>query len=91
MPHGVTGLLEVQVVLCPVDCRSGAHASFTARLVERLLSIAQAAEGQQYSWLSSREAAPSSGANAIKVAVWQTLCLLAPHIPEDSITEVIIL
>lgn len=68
-------------------CRSDSSSGFTTSLVDRLLSIAQAA-GPDYSWLAGREASQSSAANAIKVAVWQTLCLLGPHIPCEHIPKV---
>lgn len=73
---------------CPVACSSSAHATFTSLLTDSLLSIAQAAPGSPYAWLGSREASQSSGANAIRVAVWQTLCLLAPYIPQEQLQQV---
>jgi hypothetical protein len=62
--------------------------------VQRLLCIAGAPPGssssgsKEYVWLYGRESSQSSGANAIRVSVWQTLCLLAPHINQEQLPEV---
>ncbi|KAF8068363.1 TARBP1 [Scenedesmus sp. PABB004] len=74
-------LLPARVVCCAFLARlarSGRHAELTRRVLLGLLDIAQAAGGP-YAWLGGREAGQGSAVNAVKVAVWQALCLLAPH------------
>jgi hypothetical protein len=65
--------------------------------VQHLLCIAGAplsssnnnnSSSKQYAWLYARESSQSSGANAIRVSVWQALCLLAPHINQEQLLEV---
>jgi hypothetical protein len=70
-----------------LQCRSRAQPEFLRRLLLQLLDIAQAAAGP-YAWLGSREAGQGSGANAIKVAVWQAMWLLAPWVDDDLAPEV---
>lgn len=64
--------------------RRGEQRDFVRRLLCGLLDVAQAAAGSSYAWLGGREAGAASAANAIKVATWQALCLLAPHVAADD-------
>jgi hypothetical protein len=70
------------------SCRSLSQPGFLRRLLLQLLDIAQAAAAGPYAWLGSRESGQGSGANAIKVAVWQALCVLAPWVDDDLAPEV---
>eukprot|EP00879_Flechtneria_rotunda_P025895 GHRR01027550.1.p1 GENE.GHRR01027550.1~~GHRR01027550.1.p1 ORF type:complete len:512 (+),score=171.74 GHRR01027550.1:324-1859(+) len=58
------------------------------QLLSRLFDIAEASG--PYAWLSGREASQASGANAIKVSVWQALCLLAPYVDNIRRPEVML-
>lgn len=76
---------------CVCICRSGDHPDFISSLTDSLLSIAHpssSSSSSPYAWLSAREASQSSSANAIRVAVWQALCLLAPRIPPHKLPQV---
>jgi hypothetical protein len=76
----------VKLVMLPH--RSQTQQDFIRSLLLKLLDIAQAAAAGPYAWLASREAGQGSAANAIKVAVWQALCVLAPWVDDDLAPEV---
>lgn len=67
--------------------RNGTQLLFVQRLLHSLLDVAECVG--PYSWLAGREAGQSSAANGIKVAVWQTLCLMAPSVDDICAYEVI--
>jgi hypothetical protein len=80
--------LQSQVFSTALSCRRQTQQGFIRSLLLRLLDIAQAAAAGPYAWLASREAGQGSAANAIKVAVWQALCVLAPWVDDELAPEV---
>jgi hypothetical protein len=80
--------LKNQRCLVVLSHRSQTKQGFIRSLLLKLLDIAQAAAAGPYAWLASREAGQGSAANAIKVAVWQALCVLAPWVDNELAPEV---
>lgn len=77
--------VSLMVFLLTCSCtRSGSQQAFMNNLLSMLLGIADPDMSGQYGWLAGREAGQSSAANAIKVAVWQLLCLLALYVDEQA-------